>query len=201
MADNTVLLDNDAWCPGEEPREDYAETNRELARRVVSVFAAGELDTSSVAETRLDPSDIIRTLATGGVSTIGYASTAVETSSGGLLAWLRSLFRSSEPDAPTDAANVAALVRRAVNSRLTLPCEVSSADRALVGLSGPPSACSRKGFESARHWLGEETDTVEVLAGDEPDPRASELTAVVLLSTVTEVPRIDEVQRLATAED
>jgi cell division GTPase FtsZ len=183
------------------PEVEYGELNREFARRVVAVFGAGELEHSPVAETRLDSSDVIRTLATGGVSTIGHATTEVETASGGLLAWLRSLFRDTEPEAPTDAANVLALVRRAVTARLTLPCEVSSADRALVGLSGPPEACSRKGFESARHWLAEETDTAEVLAGDEPDGRATELTAVVLLSTVTDVPRIDEIQRRATAAD
>jgi cell division GTPase FtsZ len=225
MADNTVLFDNEAWyqsgdgesAPGEaasgESDGNYADLNREFARRVVAVFAAGELDRSPVAETRLDSSDIIRTLATGGVSTIGHATTDVETAPSGLLAsgglsapgrllaWLQSLFRDTEPDAPTDAANVAALVRRAVNGRLTLPCDVASADRALVGLSGPPEVCSRKGFESARHWLAEETDTVEVRAGDEPDRRAAELTAVVLLSTVTDVPRIDGIQRRATAAD
>ncbi len=201
IADNTILFDNDAWIPGEDPDGGYEELNRELATRAVAVFGAGELDSSSVAETRLDSSDIIRTLATGGVSTIGYASTAVETNSGGVLSWLQSLLGTAADEHPTDAASVSALVRRALNSRLTLPCDVSSADRALVGLSGPPSVCSRKGFESARHWLAEETDTVEIPAGDEPDASASELTAVVLLSTVTDVPRIDDLQRRAIATD
>jgi len=201
LADNTVLFDNDTWIPDEHPGDDYGDVNHQLATRVVTVFAAGELESSSVAETRLDPSDIIRTLATGGVSTIGYASTPVDTGSGGVLSWLRSLLGDTADEPPTDAANVSALVRRALNGRLTLPCEVSSADRALVALSGPPSACSRKGFERARYWLAEETDTVEVLAGDEPNERASELTAAVLVSTVTEVPRIDEIQRRAIAAD
>jgi cell division GTPase FtsZ len=198
-ADNTILFDNNTWYTGDDPEDgDYGEVNRELAIRAVAVFAVGELEGSAVAETRLDSSDVMRTLATGGVSTIGYATAGVEKASGGLLAWLRSLLGEDDDDSRTEAAKVDSLVRRAVNSRLTLPCDVSSAHRSLVGLSGPPSVCSRKGFESARHWLGEETGTVEVLAGDEPNENASELTAIVLLSTVTEVPRIDELQRRAT---
>lgn len=75
----------------------------------------------------------------------------------------------------------------------------SRARIALVVLSGPPDAVSRKGFESARYWLERETDTVEVLAGDEPRPRASTLTATVVLTNVTDVPRIDALQERAVA--
>ena len=172
--------------------------NRELATRIVTLLAAGERDISSVAENAMDSSDIMRTLDTGGVSSIGYAKTSVD-EQGGFL----SRFRSDEEfdDEASDAAKIKGIVRRAVNSRLTLPCEASSADRALVVLSGAPEAFSRKGLESARRWLEQEADTVEVLAGDEPNERASELTAAVLVSTVTEVPRIDEVQRRAIAAD
>ena len=77
---------------------------------------------------------------------------------------------------------------------MTLPCDISSADRALIQLSGPSNDLSRKGFESGRYWLEQETDTVEVLAGDEPHESSSKLTAAILLSNVTEVPRIDEMQ-------
>jgi len=97
----------------------------------------------------------------------------------------------------TDAAKIKGLVRRAVNSRLTVPCEVSSTDRALIVFAGPPEAISRKGVESAREWLENEADTVDVLAGDDPRPNSSTLAAVVLLSNVTETPRIDEIQNQA----
>ena len=73
------------------------------------------------------------------------------------------------------------------------------AERALIVLSGPSAKLSRRGFESARHWLEEETDTVEVRAGDEPIPGSSELTATVALSNVTDVPRIDAIQDRAVA--
>ena len=42
-----------------------------------------------------------------------------------------------------------------------------------------------------------EVDTVEVLAGDDPRENASALSAVVLLSNVTETPRVDQIQNQA----
>jgi cell division GTPase FtsZ len=92
---------------------------------------------------------------------------------------------------------IQSLVRQSLNSRLTLPCEVSSAERVLVVLSGPPDELSRRGFETARQWLEEETETVEVLAGDDPRTGSSTVSAIVLLSNVTDVPRIDAMQRQA----
>jgi cell division GTPase FtsZ len=196
-AENVILFDNDAWHTGDGPLEErYPELNDEVTTRVVSALAAGELDGGSVAESRIDSSDIVRTLDTGGVSTVGYASTEIESESG-LLAWLRSLLGSDQTDQETEAAKTKDLVRRAVNSRLTLPCEVSSAERVFVVLSGPPSACSRRGFESARYWIEQETDTVEVAAGDEPWTDTSMVAATVVLSNVTEVPRVDELQTRA----
>ena len=53
---------------------------------------------------------------------------------------------------------------------------------------------SRKGFESARYWLEDELETVEIIAGDEPRPRADAVTALVVLSNVTDVPRIEELK-------
>ncbi|MEF8783640.1 MAG: tubulin/FtsZ family protein [Haloarculaceae archaeon] len=190
--DNLIVFDNDAWRARDQTIEEgYDEMNRELATRIVTLLAAGEQDISSVAENAMDSSDIMRTLDTGGVSSIGYAKTGID-ADGGFL----SRFRGNEEldGEASDAAKIKGIVRRAVNSRLTLPCEVSSADRALVVLSGAPEAFSRKGIESARQWLEQEADTVEVLAGDDPREGSTAIAAVVLLSNVTETPRIDEIQ-------
>ncbi|ESP90060.1 tubulin/FtsZ family protein [Candidatus Halobonum tyrrellensis] len=196
--DNFIAFDNDAWRSKDQTvGEGYAGMNRELATRLVTLLGAGEYDEPTVAENVMDASDIMRTLDTGGISSIGYASTPVEDADEeeGLLG----RFRETEAveSGSTPAAKINGLVRRAVNSRLTLPCESSSADRALIVLSGPPSELSRKGLESAREWIEDEVDTVDVLAGDDPREGASALSAVVLLSNVTETPRIDAIQQQA----
>ncbi|WP_193310709.1 tubulin/FtsZ family protein [Halorubrum halophilum] len=194
--DNFIAFDNDAWrSRGQTIEQGYEEMNEELATRIVTLLAAGEVDESEVGENAMDSSDIMRTLDTGGVSSIGYASTELAPAKQGLL----SKFNESDESEgeSTDAAKIKGLVRRAVNSRLTVPCEVSSTDRALIVFAGPPEAISRKGVESAREWLENEADTVDVLAGDDPRPNSSTLAAVVLLSNVTETPRIDEIQNQA----
>ena len=191
--DNFIAFDNDAWrSRGQTIEEGYEEMNKELATRIVTLLAAGEVDESAVGENAMDSSDIMRTLDVGGVSSIGYASTDVDTPDEGLLSRL-SDSEQAELDS-TDAAKIKGLVRRAVNSRLTVPCEVSSADRALIVFAGPPSSISRKGVESAREWLENEADTVDVLAGDDPRPNSERLAAAVLLTNVTDTPRINEIQ-------
>ena len=202
-ADNVVLLDNETWQE-EAPEGDYAETNRAVAERLVTLFAAGEFSGGTLAENRMDPSDIMRTLDTGGVSTLGYAASPVPRDGlvSRLLAhpWLDRLpWRDDEDDEEelSDAAKINKLVRRAARSTLTVPAEIASADRALIMLSGPETSLSRKGFESGRYWLEKETDTVEVMAGDEPHEAAGELTATILFSNVTAVPRIEAMQEQA----
>lgn len=191
--------------PDRTDPETYAHANDVLAERLVTLFAAGEFDGGPISENRLDPSDIIQALDTGGISTIGYASTDIQRS-GGIRSVLRALAdrlpwsTDEEGEEETAAAKINRLVRQAAQSKLTLPCSVSSADRALIILSGPTRTLSRKGFESGRYWLENEADIVDVKAGDEPHDRATTLTAVVLYSNVTDVPRIDDVQTMALGQ-
>lgn len=194
-----------ATVTGETTTEDYARVNVALAERLVTLFATGQFSGASPPENWMDPSDIMRTLDTGGVSSIGYASTDVPRIDGlwarfrELLAGLPWLpeYETDDDDEPTDAAKINRLVRRAARSELTLPCTVSSADRALIAVSGPSRVLSRKGFESGRYWLEREADIVDVVAGDEPHDRSKSLTAVVLFSNVTDVPRIEAMQEQA----
>lgn len=200
LADSVMLFDNESWydSSAEESLEEQYETlNGVLADRILAVLALGELDSADIAENTLDSSDLMRTLNTGGISTIGQASLELDT--GGVLSRLVSVFRNGEDDEPdtTLAMRTQDLIKRAGTRKLTLPCEISSADRALIVLSGPPEECSRKGFESARYWLEQETGAVEVFAGDEPRPNADVVSASILLSNVTEIPRVDALKQRA----
>jgi len=195
--DSLVLFDNDAWRQaGETMATGYEHTNTELARRVTTLLGAGALDDSTVSETAMDASDINRTLATDGVSTVAYASADMDR---GTKRGLLDQFRANgHGESDTDyAQKVHGLVRRAVKARLTCPADVESAERSLVVVSGPPEELSRKGLQHARQWLESETDSVEVLAGDDPREDADRLSVAVLLSNVTDVPRVDALQERA----
>ncbi|MFB6309154.1 MAG: tubulin/FtsZ family protein [Haloarculaceae archaeon] len=197
--DNLLLFDNDTWRRTADSVEaGYEQTNRELARRFVTLLAAGELDGSQVSETAMDASDIHRTLSTGGVSTLAFSQTDIDSATRngrGLIGRLRD--GEGEPEEGEVAMKIHGTVRKAVQSRLTCPADVSSAERALIVVSGPPAELSQKGLQRARQWVEEETDSVEVLAGDDPRQGVDTLSAVVLLSNVTDVPRIDALQEQA----
>lgn len=199
-ADAVLPIDNNAWRHDSGSLvEQYDRINEAVVTRVLSLFAAGETDPGLVSEMRIDPADLRRTLAVGGLASIGYSTIDVEANDDSLLdTLLQPLgFRKDTPDTQTDAATVKRLIRSALDSKLSLPCAIESTDRILLIVSGPPGEISRKGFETGRYLLEQETGTVEVLAGDEPLPNAEQITATVLFSNVTTVPRIDDIQKRA----
>ena len=198
--DNLLVFDNDAWRKsGESVEGGYSAINDEIVKRFGILFGAGEVDQGgAVAESVVDSSEIINTLAGGGVSTVGYAAEEVEKGQdGGLL----SRFKGDDSDDGMDTANttnrITSLVRKAALGRLTLPCEIDGAERALLVMSGPPKHLNRKGIERGRKWLEEQTGSMEVRGGDYPVPESGYVAGVILLSGVHDVPRIKELQQVA----
>ncbi|WP_135533619.1 MULTISPECIES: tubulin/FtsZ family protein [Halostella] len=196
--DNLLVFDNDAWRKsGETLTAGYDEINEEIARRFGVLFSAGETNTDdAIAESVVDASEIVNTLKANGVSTVGYASEELtpEEEDPGLLS--RFTGGSAEPD-PSEAENrINSLIRKATLGRLTLPCDVDSAERSLTVVAGPPEHLSRKGIEEGRRWLEEETGSMEVRGGDYP-LQSDSVAAAVLLSGVTEVPRVTKLQIIA----
>ncbi len=198
--DNLLVFDNDSWRQtGESVEGGYAQINEEIVRRFGVLFGAGEVgEGQEVAESVVDSSEIINTLSGGGVSTVGYASEGVELNTGGGL--LSRFTGGGKSNDGLDAANttnrITSLVRKAALGRLTLPCEVEGTERALLVLSGPSEYLNRKGIERGRKWLEEETGSMEVRGGDFPR-NVPEVSAAILLSGVTNVPRIKRLQQVA----
>jgi cell division GTPase FtsZ len=190
--DNLIVFDNDAWRAGGESLEGgYDRLNEELARRLGVLFDAGEVSNGVVPESVVDASEVINTLGSGGVTTIGYASAAVERRK-------RSFFAKREAPDTTETINrITSTVRRATLGRLTIPVDVRSTERALVVVSGPPEHLSRKGVDEARKWVESATGTMEVRGGDYPVPDSNSVSALVVLSGVTDIARIRELQQVA----
>lgn len=114
-ADSVVLFDNDRWVSGSDDADTdrYEQANRELASRIVTLFAREDTDPESIGANTMDSSDLIRTLSPGGVASIGYAATDLD-DGGGFLSWLRSLLPGGgddDSDEPTDAVKIQSLVR------------------------------------------------------------------------------------------
>lgn len=203
LADAVFPVDNEAWRHKTDQIADcYEPINDGIASRLISLFGVGEGASTTISEMRIDPADIRRTLKVGGLTSIGHATIDVEANSPSWLSRLWSLLGiTDETDTGTmvDAATIKRLIRQALESQLTLPCDISSTDRTLLILSGPPETISRKGFETGRYLLEEKTETVEVLAGDELLSGATTITATVLFSNVTNVPRVKTLQQRAVS--
>ncbi|MFC6941015.1 tubulin/FtsZ family protein [Salinirubellus sp. GCM10025818] len=199
--DNLLVFDNDAWRKaGESMESGYGAINEEIVRRFGILFGAGEVKRGGeVAESVVDSSEIINTLASGGISTVGYAREELQRDERkkGLLSRFTGNGQEEEIDAATTTNRVTSLVRKATLGRLTVPCEVAGTERALLVMSGPPKYLNRKGIERGRKWLEEQTGSMEVRGGDYPVSSSNYVAGVVLLSGVTNVPRIKELQQVA----
>lgn len=199
--DNLILFDNDAWRQtGETVGSGYKRMNDELITRIGVLFSAGEITGSQdVGESIVDSSEIINTFKSGGISSIGYASTEVDVDSGGLFSKLgfggKSAGENMEED--VQATNrITSLTRKAVLGRLTQPANPESVERALVIVAGPKEYINRKGVENARTWVEQATNSMEVRGGDYPIKNTNQLAVVVLLSGITDSDRIKELQRV-----
>ena len=190
--DNLIIFDNDAWrASGESIGGGFGRINEELARRLGVLFEAGEVSNGVVPESVVDASEVINTLGSGGVTSIGYAAAPIERRK-------RSFFaKATAPDATETINRITSTVRRATLGRLTIPVDVRSTERALVVVSGPPEYLSRKGVDDARKWVESATGTMEVRGGDYPVPDSESVSALVVLSGVTDVARIRELQQVA----
>lgn len=197
--DGLLTFDNNAWRTGGDSVDThFGRANDEIARRIGTLLATGEHDTELISENAMDASDINRTLALGGINTVAYAEADLDPSTQRQQGFLKRLRQSdADTNSTNSATKIHSLVRRAVNSRLTCPATVDTAERALVVVSGPPSEISQKGIDRSRQWLETKIDSPEVLAGDDPRKGSDCLSATVLLGNVTDVPRIDGLQRKA----
>lgn len=196
--DNLMLFDNDAWrTTGETVDSGYGAMNAELIKQIELPFRAGEVEEGQqVAESVVDSTEIINTLACGGVSAIGYAEdTSVKGQASGSKGLLSRFTSDSGPaeDSATTVNRITSLVRRATLGRLTVNAEVSSADRGLVVVAGPPEYMNRKGIEHGRRWLEEETGSMHIRGGDYPWSE-DRVAISVLLAGVGDIPRIDELK-------
>ena len=211
--DNTFIFDNSAWKnEGESVKSAFQRLNNEVVRRFGVLFRAGEVSKMGVGEMVVDSSEIINTLRGGGITSVGYAISEVMSKhtkkQRGIIRNLKDKIggkREANEEVllgEDKAAKIVALVRRAMLGRLTLPCDYSTAERALVLLAGPPDEMDRKGVEKAKSRVEENIAGVEVRGGDYP-VNSDYVAAVVMLATVGNAPRIKELLDIAkeTKED
>lgn len=180
FVDNIILFDNKHW--GDIDRFGYKERNKEIVKRLRSIFIAGEIVDSTV-----DRGDVISTLAVKeGISTIGYSSERLK---------MLSLFTSRATN--TDEINAKRILRlteKAISGRLTMQSDISSAKKALVIAAGPEKRLSNEGVRRAEEYLAEHVIGMDKdIRGGQYPLRTNEVAVTVLFSGVKEIQRFQEV--------
>jgi len=189
--DNLFLFDNDAWKNGgESVKEAFVDINEEIVRRFGILFGAGEAN--EVGQMVVDAAEVMNTLKGRGISTLGYAAEEID----GKGFFKKFFGKKGSLEKIDSVTRITSLTRRAAAGRLTIPCDVSTAERALIIAAGPPTELSRKGIEKSKERVEEMIRGTEVRGGDFPVVRGQHVATVVLFSGVSDVPRIKELQEI-----
>lgn len=197
---DVVLADLDRWRRTDANVETaYAPLDAALADALWSIVAASELGGDAPAPERmLDASEVINTLQGGGVATLARTTNDLPTddSDDGLLERARGLLGDTTPDVDDVTANrlITTTMRETLGSNTFLD-GVDGAGRAAVVVDAPAPFLRREGIQSATGIVEDETGSVAVRAGDRPRPNSDVLGTTVLLAGVTDIPRIDELER------
>jgi len=198
--DSLLLFDNALWTKTAETDAEPAvrtRLNETLVTRVTALFEAGEIDRSRrVAESVVDASEVINTLSSGGIVSLGHASQEVERPTESRFG-LGLFMQDKELDETTAIKAIETTVRRAVNGKLTVDINRGSVQRGLLVTGGPPEWLNRQAIADARSWLAQETGSVEIRGGDIPTPDTDTIVALVVLAGVGDCQRVSELRAAA----
>jgi len=182
-----------------DPRTHYNVLNERIARQIGLLLRAGEFSEHGVevAEVVLDAGEVLNTLKGMGFVAVGYAA---ERLPGG---WLDFLYRRRSmkyfiEGSHEKAARIVSLAKKAVYEEVSIPCDLTSADKALVLIAGPSAELSMKGFQTVRKWIDRSIAGLEMRSGDYPVRYTSFVGIIVVLSGLSNVPRVEEIREIRT---
>ena len=187
--DSLIIFDNESWKrEGTSMAESYLHMNLMMVKPFGYLLGAGESKTGSrIGVKVVDAGDIINTF--GGFSVLGYAEKEVKVEKS------FTLFNRSNSMGRLDTSTLCySIIKNATNpGSLTAKCDIRDAEKALMLVSGPPESLDREGIERARGYLEDAVWGTEVRGGDYPLPRSKSIAGVVVLSGITNVPRVKEI--------
>ncbi|WP_067078725.1 tubulin/FtsZ family protein [Methanoculleus horonobensis] len=199
-AENTGVMGQLRQLPiGSDPRTHYNMLNERVARQIGLLLRAGEFNESGldVAEIVLDAGEVLNTLKGNGFVAVGYATERLPTG------WLNVLHRRQSlkdfiQGSQEKAARIISLAKKAVYEDVSVPCDLTSADKALVLIAGPSAELSMKGFQTVRKWIDRSIAGLEMRSGDYPVKNTSYVGIIIVLSGLTNVPRVEELRDIRT---
>jgi len=213
ITDAVILFDNETWsrkirataaAGGEgasptgtlNPRVHYRMLNERIARQIGLLLRAGEFNEFGleVAEVVLDAGEVLNTLNGMGFVAVGYAAERLPPKG-----WLDFIYRRRSlkyfiEGSHEKAARIVSLAKEAVYEEVSVPCDLTSAEKALVLIAGPSAELSMKGFQTVRKWIDRSIAGLEMRSGDYPVKNTSFVGIIIMLSGLTNIPRIEELR-------
>jgi len=222
LVDTVILFDNETWSqkikaaaaaaeaeepglmgklrrsPGAlNPRVHYGLLNERIARQIGILLRAGEFNESGldVAEVVLDAGEVLNTLKGDGFVAVGYATERLPTGRLDFLYRRRSL-KYFIQGSQEKAARIVSLAKKAVYEEVSVPCDLTSADKALVLIAGPSAELSMKGFQTVRKWIDRSIAGLEMRSGDYPVRNTSFVGIIIVLSGLSNIPRVEDLREI-----
>ncbi|MDK2916700.1 MAG: tubulin-like protein CetZ [Euryarchaeota archaeon] len=197
-AENTGVMGQLRQIPvGSDPRTHYNQLNERIARQIGLLLRAGEFNESGldVAEVVLDAGEVLNTLKGNGFVAVGYATERLPTGWTNILRRRQSL-KDFIQGSQEKAARIISLAKKAVYEEVSVPCDLTSADKALVLIAGPSAELSMKGFQTVRKWIDRSIAGLEMRSGDYPVKNTSFVGIIIVLSGLTNIPRVEELREI-----
>jgi cell division GTPase FtsZ len=202
-ADAILLFDNETFAArrSEGARDPspalYAALNAEAAKRIGLLLRAGEAGPEA-AQVVVDAGEVLGTIEGQGFASVGYAFEPIREH------WLTRLVGRPVPGVaksdPYDAAaRMVELAKKACYQEVSVPCDLTSAKKALLLVAGPSRELSMKGFTTVQRWLDRTIAGFELRSGDYP-VNARRVGVVVLLAGLGNIPRVTELREAAERE-
>lgn len=173
------------------------ELNELLVRRVELLLRAGEITENGLetAEAVLDAGEVLNTLLNTDIVSIGYAAERIPRNLLGFFNRFR-MEKYLLEEGEKRTARIAELAKRAVYEEVSVPCDLTTADKALILITGPSDELSMKGFQTIRRWIDRSIKGLEMRAGDYPVHSTRDVAVIVVLAGIENIPRIAELNEI-----
>lgn len=223
LLDGTILFDNETWVKKVADRRDaivkemaqgggflglgktppkytpeeitYKLLNQSIIRRISLILRAGEFRADGgidLAEVVMDSSEVLNTMKGMGFITIGYA---VEYLAQSPLSFLSKFYKANETEEQRKSAErIIDLAKKAIYQEVSIPCDMTSAAKALILVAGPSHEISMKGFMTVRKWIDRSIAGMETRSGDYPITNNKYVAIIVMLSGLSNIPRVSELK-------
>jgi len=176
----------------------YTLLNDAIVRRISLILRAGEFRADGgidLAEVVLDSGEVINTMKGMGFITIGYAVERLTSDPLSFLSRFKPAGLTNE-EQKKKASRIVELAKQAIYHEVSIPCDMTSAHKALVLVAGPSHELSMKGFMTVRKWIDRSIAGLETRSGDYPVMNTRNVAIIVMLSGMENIPRITELKEI-----